>query len=152
MAPVSLLPRTASLASVTPESHSAPRQHSPRKVLIVDDNVDSALSLRMLLEMDGHQVELAHDGPMGLKKAEQLQPEVVLLDIGLPGMDGYEIARRLRHNGVNGIWLVAVSGYGQDEHRRAAQQAGFDRYLVKPVDFEAFRDLIDNLAQRLNGG
>jgi two-component system CheB/CheR fusion protein len=142
----------ASMASVTPEHHSAPRQHSPRKVLIVDDNVDSALSLRMLLELDGHQVELAHDGPMGLQKAEQLQPEVVLLDIGLPGMDGYEIARRLRHKGVNGMWLVAVSGYGQDEHRRAAQQAGFDHYLVKPVDFEAFRDLMDSLPQRVNSG
>jgi DNA-binding response OmpR family regulator len=115
----------------------------------VDDNVDSALSLRMLLELEGHEVTVAHDGRAGLKMAAEFDPEVVLLDIGLPGMDGYEIARRLRNNHErNGIWLIAVSGYGQEAHRLAAQQSGFDRYMVKPVDFDVFQNVLNGLPSR----
>jgi DNA-binding response OmpR family regulator len=117
--------------------------------LIVDDNVDSAVSLRMLLELEGHEVAVAPEGNAGLQTAAQFHPEVVLLDIGLPGMDGYEIARRLRNDHErDGVWLIAVSGYGQEAHRLAAQQAGFDRYMVKPVDFDAFREVLDSLPAR----
>jgi len=124
-------------------------QGAHRKVLVVDDNVDSAISLRMLLEMDGHQVDVAHDGPTALKKVEEFKPDVALLDIGLPGMDGYQVARELRHNALGkGLWLVAVTGYGQDEHRQTAESAGFDRYLVKPVDVEIFRELLQSLPRR----
>jgi CheY-like chemotaxis protein len=124
-------------------------QKGSRKVLVVDDNVDSAISLRILLEMDGHQVDVAHDGPSALRKIAQFRPEIALLDIGLPGMDGYQVARELRHDGfAKDIWLVAVSGYGQEEHRRTAQEAGFDRYLVKPVDASVFLDLIGTLPAR----
>ena len=137
---------TAAAPAVVAQS---PRQGAHRKVLVVDDNVDSAVSLRMLLEMEGHQVEVAHDGPTALEKVEQFQPDVALLDIGLPGMDGYQLARELRHRPLgNGIWLVAVSGYGHDEHRHTAEEAGFDRYLVKPVDAEVFREFLDSLPQR----
>jgi len=121
-------------------------------LLIVDDNVDAAISLRMLLELDGHQVEVAHDGDAGLERLAEIKPEVALLDIGLPDMDGYELARRIRSNGEANVWLVAVSGYGQEQHQRSAQEAGFDRYLVKPVDFDALSRLLNELPSRRESG
>jgi two-component system CheB/CheR fusion protein len=143
--PVVMAPMRASA-----ETKPSPRQNGPaRKVLIVDDNADSADSLRMLLEMEGHQVDVAHEPTDGLQRASEFSPQVVLLDIGLPGMDGYEMARRLRQN-ANGerMWVIAVSGYGQEAYRRAAQQAGFDRYLVKPVDFDALKEMLEELPER----
>jgi two-component system, sensor histidine kinase len=114
----------------------------------VDDNVDSAESLKMLLEMDGHHVEVAHEGDSALRKAEAFKPQAALLDIGLPGMDGYELARKLRSVDGGHTWLIAVSGYGQDLHRRSAEEAGFDRYLVKPVDYDALKELLNSLPPR----
>jgi signal transduction histidine kinase/ActR/RegA family two-component response regulator len=143
-----VMPKTP-VATLTSEASQAPRHSKPRKILIVDDNVDSAVSLRMLLELEGHEVAVAAEGNAGLQTAAQFHPKVVLLDIGLPGMDGYEIARRLRNDHErDGAWLIAVSGYGQEAHRLAAQQAGFDRYMVKPVDFDAFREVLDSLPAR----
>jgi len=104
------------------------------RILVVDDTADVAESLAMLLESLGHEVRLACDGAQALEAARSWRPEAVLLDIGLPGMDGYEVARRLRREpGLGPLLLVAVSGYGQDEDRRRSHEAGFDHHLVKPV-------------------
>jgi signal transduction histidine kinase/ActR/RegA family two-component response regulator len=104
-------------------------------VLVVEDNPDGRESLRDLLEIWGYEVSLAADGPEGIEKALSLRPEVALVDIGLPGLDGNEVARRIRAVlGSEQISLIAMTGYGQPEDRRRALQAGFDRYLVKPVD------------------
>lgn len=105
-----------------------------RRVLVVDDNEDSAESLRMLLEMDGHQVRTAHDGRDALAAAQEFQPEVVLLDIGLPDMSGHEVARRLARDPRNrDVTLAALTGWGQAEDRRRSAEAGFQHHLVKPV-------------------
>jgi two-component system CheB/CheR fusion protein len=97
----------------------------------------------MLLRSWGHEVRVAHDGPEALKMANAFRPEVVLLDIGLPGMDGYEVAGRLRREvGLARALVVAVTGYGQEEYRRRSFAEGFDRYLVKPVDPSTLRELL----------
>ncbi len=102
---------------------------------MVDDNVDAADSLALVLGVGGYEVRIAHDGPTALQTAETFRPEVVLLDIGLPRMDGYEVARRLRQQtATETAFLVALTGYGQDEDRRQAEEAGFDAHLTKPAD------------------
>jgi CheY-like chemotaxis protein len=106
-----------------------------RRILVVDDNVDGLETLATLLELSGHEVRTASDGPAALTAAAEFRPEVVLLDIGLPGMDGYEVARRLRANPLfNGARLIALTGWGQDSDRDRSHDAGFDLHLVKPVD------------------
>ena len=113
------------------------------KVLIVDDNVDQAVSLAELLEIWGQQVRVAHDGAAGLEAARQFQPDLILLDIGLPGIDGYEVARRLRQDPeTREMTLVALTGYGQDEDRSQAYAVGFDQHLVKPVAPDILRELL----------
>lgn len=108
------------------------------RVLVVDDNVDSAQSLGLLLRLEGYQVECAYDGEDGLRLAARFRPQVVLMDLGLPRVSGYEVARRLRGTGGAAadpdVLLVAVSGYGRDCDRRAAREAGFDLHLTKPAD------------------
>ncbi len=104
------------------------------RVLVVEDNKDAADSLAMLLQVWGHQVRLAYDGLSGLKAARSFRPQVVFLDIGLPGLDGYEVARRLRQEFASELRLVAMTGYGQEDDRRRAGEAGFDAHLVKPAD------------------
>ncbi len=114
-----------------------------RKILVVDDNVDAADSLAVLLRHQGQDVRVAHDGPSALDAARTDPPEMVFLDIGLPGMDGYEVARRLRANpALAGAKLVALTGYGQEEDRRRSQEAGFDLHLVKPADPAAVEHLL----------
>jgi signal transduction histidine kinase/DNA-binding response OmpR family regulator len=114
-----------------------------RRVLIVDDNMDTAESLAMLMRIDGHEVQTAHDGPAALKTCQSFLPEVVLLDIGLPNLDGYEVARMLRKQPQgHGVILAALTGYGNEEDRCRSQQAGFDHHLVKPVRLEALRRLM----------
>jgi PAS domain S-box-containing protein len=118
-------------------------QAPPRRVLVVDDNVDAAESLAVFLRATGHEVHTAYDGRAALRQAEALGPEVVVLDIGLPGMDGYEVARRLRQQeGLKQPFLVALTGYGQDEDRRRSAAAGFDVHLVKPADPDTLHDLV----------
>jgi CheY-like chemotaxis protein len=90
----------------------------------------------------GHEVHVAHDGPAALEAAQSHAPEVVLLDIGLPGMDGHEVARRLRAASPNGLEIVALTGYGQEEDRSRSREAGFDDHLVKPVDPEDLRRIL----------
>jgi CheY-like chemotaxis protein len=105
------------------------------RVLVVDDNADATKSLSMLLRILGHEVFSAHDGPTGLEAAELHRPDVALLDIGLPKMTGYEVARRIREQPWGkGMRLVALSGWGQEEDRRRSQEAGFDVHLTKPAE------------------
>jgi CheY-like chemotaxis protein len=130
-----------------PESAPAPPVESSAaervvRVLLVDDNVDAAESLAMLLRLWGHEVAVAHDGPAGLRAAETQLPQVALLDISLPGMDGYELARRLRAQpGLGQTVLVALTGWAQEGDRRRSQEAGFDHHLVKPVELSALQEL-----------
>jgi CheY-like chemotaxis protein len=113
------------------------------RVLLVEDNLDAARTLAELLELLGHEVRMAHDGPTALAIAAGYRPEVVLLDLGLPVMDGYEVARRLRQEaGLGEVRLVALTGYGQEEDRRRASEAGFDHHLVKPVELGAIQELL----------
>jgi CheY-like chemotaxis protein len=120
------------------------------RVLVVDDNVDSADSIAMLLQVSGHEVRVAYSGQEALETAAEYQPDIVLLDIGLPGMDGYEVARRLRaHAQLEKVKLIAVTGYGQDADRLQSQEAGFDYHLVKPVDAQKLQDvLVELMAQK----
>ncbi|HYL88492.1 MAG TPA: PAS domain S-box protein [Burkholderiales bacterium] len=114
-----------------------------RRILVVDDNRDAAQALRLLLEADGHDVQVANDGPSGLARAKQYRPDVALLDIGLPQMNGYELAQRMRAEpSLEGTLLVAVTGYGQMHDRGRASAAGFDHHLVKPVEFGALQRLL----------
>jgi PAS domain S-box-containing protein len=107
----------------------------PRRILVVDDNVDSAESIGMLLQMDGHTVRYAHEGHEALSAAIEMRPQVALLDIGLPGMDGYELAQALRSQPeTQDTFLIALTGYGRDEDRIRSTEAGFDVHFVKPVD------------------
>jgi PAS domain S-box-containing protein len=118
--------------------------HERQRVLIVDDNVDAAKTLRALLHELGHEPALAHDGAVALELAKSFQPNIALLDIGLPAMDGYELASRLRELlGDRTPRLIAITGYGQDSDRARARQAGFDRHLVKPVTLDALVSLLE---------
>jgi CheY-like chemotaxis protein len=105
-----------------------------RRVLLVEDNPDGRETLKLLLELCGHQVEEAADGRQGVEKALAWAPEVAVVDIGLPGLDGYEVARRLRAALGGRVVLIALTAYGEPEDRRRAFQAGFDIHLTKPAD------------------
>ncbi len=121
------------------------RRSESRRVLVVDDNVDGAQSLAIMLRFKGYEVRAVHDGDAALETAGAWRPDVVFLDIGLPGMDGHEVARRLRRElGLTDATLVAATGYGQEEDRRLSREAGFDFHLVKPVDLEALERLLDD--------
>lgn len=139
----------APLARDAPSATSAPDR--PLRVLVVDDNEDAAKAMGYLLEMHGHHVTLAFDGPGALAAAAAQAPELVLLDIGLPGMDGYEVAARLRAAGHDRATLIAVTGYGQNENVRRSTEAGFDRHLVKPVDFSLIAEICAELRGAAGG-
>jgi signal transduction histidine kinase/GNAT superfamily N-acetyltransferase len=108
---------------------------TPRRVLVVDDNLDSVRSLAWLLKERGHAVCVAYDGPEALQAARDFKPDVLLLDLGLPGIDGFELARRLRADGFASALMIAISGYARDTDVKNAHAAGFDRHFAKPVDF-----------------
>jgi signal transduction histidine kinase/ActR/RegA family two-component response regulator len=119
------------------------------RILVVDDHHDSGDSLATLLRLLGHQVRVAYDGPAALEAASAFTPDVALLDIGMPGMDGIELATRLRREpALRGILIVALTGYGRDEDRRRSHDAGFDAHLVKPVDIAALNTLLAGYAAR----
>ena len=111
----------------------------PVRVLVVEDSVDSAESLAELLSTWGYDVRVAHDGAGAIEVARQFRPQITLLDIGLPDVDGYTVAHRLRGEDLGGEALIALTGYGDAEDRARAKQAGFDRYLTKPVVPDALR-------------
>ena len=116
-----------------PESSASP--NVPLKVLVVDDNPDVAESTAILLRVAGCTVHVARDGKTALAALDTLQPDAVLLDIGLPGMDGYQVAARMRERpDFKRTLIVAISGYGQDEHQARSREVGVDHHLVKPID------------------
>jgi CheY-like chemotaxis protein/two-component sensor histidine kinase len=122
------------------ESESQPQ----RRVLIVDDNRDSADSLAMLLEITGNKTYMAHDGVEAVEAIEKHQPEVVLLDIGLPRLDGHEVCRRVREQPWGkDIVMIALTGWGQEDDRRRSEEAGFNGHLVKPVDYDKLLELLE---------
>jgi len=137
---VSLPIQDAACAGVTAAS---PPAAPHRRVLVVDDNADSAETLRDALVLGGNEVHTAYDGPTALAVAHDVLPEVVICDIGLPGMDGYDVARALRGDEhLRGARLIALSGYAQAEDKKRAAAAGFDDYVVKPPSFENLERIV----------
>jgi PAS domain S-box-containing protein len=143
------LPATASADAVEAASTAGGRalpSASTLRILLVEDNPDSAEMMSFLLKLSGHEVRTARDGPEALEVARAFHPEAVLCDIGLPGMNGYEVAERLREQpALRHTPLIALTGYGQEEARRRSREAGFDYHLVKPVEPEALGALLDSL-------
>ena len=139
-------PLLAELASEATGSDpdDIPKPKGGRKILIIEDNEDNRNTLRALLACMGHEVDVAQDGMIGIERARAFQPEVALIDIGLPGLDGYRVAETLRTEPwAEGIVLIALTGYGQQEDRRRAFEAGFDAHLVKPVSFENLLGILE---------
>jgi len=135
--------------SATAPTTARPGSIAPRRILVVDDQPDAAAMLARLLRGRGHDVLVAADGPAAIEAAAASRPDVLLLDIGLPGMDGYEVARRLRAlPGMEAALLVALTSYGQEEDLRLAREAGFDHHLVKPTDLESIENLLAGGNQR----
>jgi PAS domain S-box-containing protein len=127
-------------------------QRSGRRMVVVDDNQDAAVSLAMLLKLKGHEVRVAHSGPAALEMVKVYTPDVVFLDIGMPQMDGYEVARRMREmTGLEKVVLAALTGWGQQEDRRRTAEAGFDHHLVKPLELNALDGILADLKQRRPG-
>lgn len=116
------------------------------KILVVDDNPDSALSMAMMLSMMGHETRTAHDGEAAVTSAEEFRPQVVLLDIGLPKLNGYEVAQRIRgQEWGTSMFLVAITGWGQDEDRRRSEDVGMNLHMVKPVEPDALDRVLAGL-------
>ena len=116
---------------------------SEPRVLVVDDNEDAADSLATLLNVMHYQVRVAYDGPEAIEAADEFAPAVALLDIGLPKLSGYDIARHIRSTRGDDVLLVAITGWGQEEDKRKAREAGFDHHFTKPADFEVLLQLIE---------
>jgi len=139
------LPRRASMAPLQTVANGSPstRATLQRRILIADDNRDSAETLAALLRMEGHEVTSVHDGPVALSVFGELKPDVALLDIGMPGLTGYEVARKMRQVTVRAsLTLIAITGWGQDIDKERAFAAGFDHHLTKPVDPQRLVELL----------
>ena len=124
----------------------APAKAKARRVLVVDDNQDAADSLAMLLGVRGEEVRIAYDGAKALEVERDFRPDVVLLDIGLPAVSGYDVAERIRQKRGDKVLIVAITGWGQEKDLRRAEDAGIDHHFTKPVDFEALVALIERAA------
>jgi len=143
------LPLESAPTPTTDSPHPEDGAISSLRILVVDDNRDSAETLRDLLEMSGHQVETAFSGRKGVEAARRVQPQVVLCDIGLPEMDGYAVAAALRQDPATAsARLIAISGYGQEEDRRRSRSAGFDRHLTKPINLADLEALLGHEPER----
>jgi PAS domain S-box-containing protein len=143
------LPVMAGESEAPATSVEEPPQPPRRRILVVDDNRDSAESLAMLLTIFGHDVNTAHDGLEAIEAAQRLRPEVVLLDIGLPQLNGYEVSRHIRNQPWGkDLTLVALTGWGQEEDRNRSREAGFDAHMIKPVDQDALLSLLSSLPAR----
>jgi signal transduction histidine kinase/integral membrane sensor domain MASE1/CheY-like chemotaxis protein len=148
---VRLPARLGERKTLPPDPGMVPATARALRILLVEDNKDSAEAFAHLLRRRGHEIHVARDGEQGLADARALRPDVVLLDIGLPGLDGYEVARRLRESGdAKRTLLVAVSGYGQESDRRRAREAGFDHHLVKPVKLDELERILALVPSRPN--
>ena len=133
-------------AAVETAPVTSERSHFGRRILVVDDNLDSAESLTMMLKLSGHDVATAHDGVEAVRLAKEFQPDVAFLDLGMPKLDGYEAARSIRQQSWGReIMLVALTGWGQAEDKRRSREAGFDAHLVKPIDFDALEELVGTI-------
>jgi two-component system CheB/CheR fusion protein len=138
---------------MTPSQPSHPDRNGPGRlrVLIVEDNGDATLSTRMLIEMDGHEVHVARDGIAALEAAAAVDPDVILLDIGLPGLSGYEVAERLKgRKAKKRVLLVAVTGYATEADRERSAAAGIDLHLLKPADPAFLLGLLRQFANQLD--
>jgi DNA-binding response OmpR family regulator len=136
------IPRIEKVLENTASRKAPVRSRRGRRILIVEDNTDAREALREALEMSGHEIFEADSGASGVESALANRPDTALIDIGLPGFDGYEVARRIRSSSESqGMILIALTGYGSPEDRRRSEQAGFDTHLVKPLNF----DMLDNL-------
>jgi two-component system, chemotaxis family, CheB/CheR fusion protein len=143
------LPLTDGAAAKRPSARAMPPELLPLRVLVVDDNRDAANSLGMLLKFLGAEIHLAYDGFEAIAALESFGADLVLLDIGMPGMDGYEVARRIRrHPKLADLKLIALTGWGQEEDRRRTAAAGFDHHLIKPTGIEALRALMVTVGAR----
>jgi len=142
--------------SSAPKVAAPPRSpvHAPaeggkaKRILVIEDQADARRALQRLLQIWGHEVDVAEDGVRGVDAATANPPEIALVDVGLPGLDGYEVARRLRAAMGKSVRLVALTGYGQPEDRERAFDAGFDMHLVKPVDRDQLTDALNGVAPR----
>ena len=144
------LPFMPEAASSSPEAAAAMERRKGRslRVLIAEDNVDAAETLATLLRLYGHEVSVVHSGTGVIPQMQACSPEVVLLDIGLPSLDGYEVARLVRRQqGFENVPLIAMTGYGQEADRQQSRQAGFDAHLVKPIDPDRLQDLLLRLGK-----
>jgi CheY-like chemotaxis protein len=131
--------------SIPPRGHKL-SDASTRRILLVDDNRDAANSLGTLLKFLGADVKIAYDGQSALESLRICRPSVILLDIGMPGLDGYEVARRIRQDAeFSHLVLIALTGWGQEQDRRRTRDAGFDHHLVKPVELGALHGLLASL-------
>ena len=119
----------------------------PRRVLIADDNVDSATVLAILLRASGHEVQTVHDGMAALESSQSFRPDLVILDIGMPILNGYDVARRIRSRCDSHMTLVAITGWGQEQDKRRAREAGFDHHLTKPVDVTTLEKILAEMRQ-----
>ena len=118
-------------------------------MLVVDDNRDAADSLKIMLELHGHRVDVAYDGALALKAARSSPLDLMLVDIGLPGMDGYELARCIRQEeSLRNLYLVATTGYGMESDRQRALAAGFDRHITKPIRLQNLQRIIEGVGRR----
>ena len=137
------LPLAASGGAAGQQIRSAPAPLAPRRILVIEDNVDAAETLRTILEMDGHQADIAHDGREGIERARVFRPDIILCDLGLPTIDGYAVARALRSDpAMASVILIAVSGYALPADRTRAIEAGFDRHLGKPASTDQLREVL----------
>ena len=146
------LPLPAEALGAVPEIDDASREKPSTRavrILVADDNRDAAASLATLLTLDGHEIAVAHDGEAALASAEAFRPDVALLDIGMPNLNGYEVAQSIRAaQWGRSMLLVAVTGWGQSEDKRRAYEAGFDHHFTKPLDLDAFGTFLNDALTR----
>ena len=139
-------------ASFSPSRLEPPATAARFRILVADDNPDSADTLTMLLQMEGHETRVAHDGVAAIEIAESFRPDIVLLDLGMPRLDGYGAAREIRKTAWGrGMKLFALSGWGQDDAKQKSNAAGFDAHLVKPLDLAALARLLNEPAGEAGG-
>jgi len=134
---------------LTTSDEKSPTPETRQRVLVVDDNKDSAQTLAMMLKIMGNDIRTAHDGLEAVEKAQEYLPNVILLDLGMPKLNGYDVCRRIREEAWgSSMVIIALTGWGQAEDRQRTKEAGFDHHLVKPVDVAKLQELLGEAAKR----